>query len=145
MYTSGHHVASHTWTHANLSALDRAGVISEMQQIEDAFMNILNVYPAYMRPPYLEVGGVSLEVLTEMEYYVVTEDVDSLDWENLTPQTIPISLNTYETEIGAGGTLSLTHDPLNNTANWLIGQIVTYLNSKGLKCKSFSPIAILSC
>jgi peptidoglycan/xylan/chitin deacetylase (PgdA/CDA1 family) len=136
MVSDGHHVGSHTWSHANLTSLDRAGVISQMQQVEDALMNILGVYPVYMRPPFLEVGGVTLEVLAEMEYYVITEDIDTEDWQNTSPTLIPASLTNYENGIAAGGSLSLSHDPLENTANWLVGQIVSYLDSQGLKCMS---------
>jgi len=105
-----------------------------MTKLEDAFVNILGFFPYYMRPPYLAYNDDMLALMTSLEYHVISIDIDTEDWENLTPQTIPNAYTNYVNGIAAGGTISLSHDPLNNTANYLAGKIIDYLNANNLKC-----------
>jgi peptidoglycan/xylan/chitin deacetylase (PgdA/CDA1 family) len=123
------------WSHADLTKLSTADATTEMSKLEEAFVNILGYFPYYMRPPYLAYNTAMLSLMSQLEYHVISIDIDTEDWENLTPQTIPNAYNNYMTGVQQGGTISLSHDPLNNTANYLAGKMIDYLNSQGLKCK----------
>ena len=52
IYSSGHQVASHTWSHPDLCNITSAQRKNEMYKNEMALRNILGVIPTYMRPPY---------------------------------------------------------------------------------------------
>lgn len=55
-----------------------------MTKLEQAFVNIFGKKPAYMRPPYLETGGSVPSVMRTLGYKVITDDVDSQDWNGAT-------------------------------------------------------------
>lgn len=52
----------HSWSHADLTTLDAAGITSEMTQLEAALLNILGEFPQYMRPPYFSYNDATLQV-----------------------------------------------------------------------------------
>lgn len=52
MYTEGHQVASHTWSHPDLCNITSDQRKNEMYKNEMALRNIIGVIPTYMRPPY---------------------------------------------------------------------------------------------
>ncbi|KAF6811078.1 polysaccharide deacetylase, partial [Colletotrichum musicola] len=80
-FDSGHQIASHTWTHPqNFGSLGQAPLTTEMQRLEQALVNIVGKKPAYMRPPYLATGGSVLPTMKTLGYKVITNDVDSGDW-----------------------------------------------------------------
>ena len=49
MIADGHQVASHTWSHADLSTLSDADRTTEMVKNEMAIRNIIGKFPTYMR------------------------------------------------------------------------------------------------
>jgi len=51
-YSQGHQIASHTWSHKDLTTLTWDQIHDEMWRVEQAFQRIIGVKPAFMRPPY---------------------------------------------------------------------------------------------
>jgi hypothetical protein len=51
-YAAGHMIGSHTWSHADLTALSTAQIQDAMFRMEEAFSRIIGIRPAFMRPPY---------------------------------------------------------------------------------------------
>src|ERR1700753_1287795 len=68
-----------------------------------------------------------------MGYYIIEVDIDTLDWQYGPTGNIATSEGLYSSELASGGTISLEHDPLPNTANTLVPYILNLLASKGLK------------
>ncbi|KAL1924752.1 uncharacterized protein VTP21DRAFT_4406 [Calcarisporiella thermophila] len=81
VFHSGHLIASHTYSHADLSTLSAEGIKKEMTQLEDALVEIIGVKPKYMRPPYGNVNDNTVKTLNSLGYTVVNWDVDSNDWD----------------------------------------------------------------
>jgi peptidoglycan/xylan/chitin deacetylase (PgdA/CDA1 family) len=106
-----------------------------MTQVEDALLSILGFFPFYMRPPYLATDSASLATLAALKYVVISVDIDTLDWQNTSPTLIQQSITNYKNGLDQGGTISLEHDPLVNTANTLVPGILQELANRGLKCK----------
>jgi peptidoglycan/xylan/chitin deacetylase (PgdA/CDA1 family) len=52
MDAEGHQIASHTWTHLDLSAVSQIDRKNQMWKNEMALRNIVGKIPTYMRPPY---------------------------------------------------------------------------------------------
>jgi len=59
MHNDGHIVASHTWSHADLTTLSTEEIKKEMTKLEDYIYKYIGKKPAFMRPPYGSGNGSS--------------------------------------------------------------------------------------
>lgn len=130
-FASGHQIASHTWSHANLGNANQAKIQSEMTQLEQAMVNIFGKKPAYMRPPFLGTGPGMLQTLAGMGYSVVTDDIDSGDWNKQTPAQ---SQKKFE-QAGPGGNghIPLMHETYASTVNELVPWLIKWAKANNLK------------
>ncbi len=102
-----------------------------MTQVEDALVNIIGKKPAYIRPPYLDTAGQTLPVLKAMGYKVVNDDVDSEDWNGLTPAQ---SEAKFVAAGAAGnGHIPLMHEPINSTVHELTPWLINWAKENKLK------------
>lgn len=77
MYDNGHQVASHTWSHQDLSAITKEEAYDQMVKNEMALRNILGRFPTYMRPPYSSCDADCQEVMADLGYVVSYFDLDT--------------------------------------------------------------------
>lgn len=77
MHKSGHQIASHTWTHQNLTNMTIEQKHNQIYYNEMAFRNILGFFPTYMRPPYSECDNATQDMLSDMGYHIVYYNIDS--------------------------------------------------------------------
>lgn len=79
MDTEGHQVASHTWTHQDLSDITSKQRYDQMLRNEMAFTNILGKFPVYMRPPYSSCDAPSgcQTDMAKLGYVVSSFDLDT--------------------------------------------------------------------
>jgi len=133
MIAGGHQVASHTWSHADLATLTADGITSEMMQVQDAHLAIIGKAPRYMRPPYLSTNDLVVSTLKSLDYIIVEVDIDTFDYDEGPVGLIQNSIDWYEGNQTAGGTISLNHDPYQATGETFVPAIIAYLDSKGLK------------
>lgn len=103
----------------------------QMTKLEQALMNIIGVKPTYMRPPYLATGGNVLPTMKNLGYRVITDDVDSEDWNNKTPQQ---SQQKFQ-QAGAGGNghIPLMHETYAGTVNTLTPWLINWAKQNNLK------------
>ena len=106
-------------------------ITQEMQQLENALQTIIGKKPRYMRPPYLATGGNVLPTLGNLGYKVITNDVDSQDWQYAPDQAIA----TVNTLLDQGGRLTLLHDPLQPTVQQILPGVIQAVQSRGLRGK----------
>ena len=59
MIADGHQVASHTWSHQDLSKITSAQRRDQMIKNEMAISNVIGKFPTYMRPPYSSCSAAS--------------------------------------------------------------------------------------
>ncbi|KAJ4291218.1 hypothetical protein N0V88_006215 [Collariella sp. IMI 366227] len=130
-YNSGHQIASHSWTHGHMGSMSADQVRTEMAKLEQALVNIIGKKPAFVRPPYLETSGQFLPVMRSMGYKVVTNDVDSGDWNNKTPQQ---SQQAFQ-QAGAGGNghISLMHETYQSTVQTLTPWLINWAKQNKLR------------
>ncbi|KAF1834234.1 hypothetical protein BDW02DRAFT_579755 [Decorospora gaudefroyi] len=140
MYDNGHQVASHTWSHQDLSVISKEEVYDQMVKNEMAIRNIIGKYPTYMRPPYSSCNGVCQEVLKDLGYVVSYFDLDTADYLNLTPELIQNAKDNFKEGIDTrndgpydGDRLAIAHDIHQLTAENLTAYMLEYLYSQGLK------------
>jgi peptidoglycan/xylan/chitin deacetylase (PgdA/CDA1 family) len=79
-YDSGHKIASHTYSHANLAALAEYQITQEMHAIDNAIYEVIGKRPTTMRPPYGSISWDMLRMMKQLGYYVTTCNLDTNDW-----------------------------------------------------------------
>lgn len=80
MIKEGHQVASHTWSHQDLTNLTKQQRYDQLVKNEIALTKILGFFPTYMRPPYTSLNGDVLADLKALGYHVINMDLDTSDW-----------------------------------------------------------------
>lgn len=91
MIAEGHQVASHTWSHLDLSSLTAEKQETEMIKNEMALRNVIGKIPTYMRPPYSSCNALCRQTLTRLGYHITYFDMDTQDYLHNTPDTNQIS------------------------------------------------------
>ena len=79
-------VASHTWSHTDLTTLSFDQIHNEMLLVEQAFERILGVTPAFMRPPFGNYNDLVQQVAYQHGQKLVLWDFDSGDSTGSTPE-----------------------------------------------------------
>lgn len=131
-YSSGHQIASHSWSHpSNFGSLSVADLTTQMTKLETALVNIIGVKPTYMRPPYLATGGNVPSVMKTLGYRIITDDIDSGDWNGLTPAQSEAKF----TAAGASGNghIPLMHETYASTVNTLVPWLIDWAKQNNLK------------
>jgi peptidoglycan/xylan/chitin deacetylase (PgdA/CDA1 family) len=131
VYNGGHQVGSHTWSHADLGTLDYNGVSNQLTMLEDAFVDIIGVYPTYLRPPYLSMSSTALSAAGALGYHVISVDIDTIDW-NL-QGNIAAAHTNFVNGLNAGGNLVLAHDVHQNTVQQLLPMLINTIRARGLR------------
>ncbi|RKP06210.1 hypothetical protein THASP1DRAFT_35192 [Thamnocephalis sphaerospora] len=136
-YQSGHQIASHTFSHADLDQLDAAGIRSEMDKLDQQLLRIIGRRPVYMRPPFGNANSATQRTLQKLGYRIVNWNLDTLDWKH--PRNAKESLKAYRRALnqaansGSATFISLQHDIQPATANQLIGRAVRLVRRYGYR------------
>jgi peptidoglycan/xylan/chitin deacetylase (PgdA/CDA1 family) len=141
MDAEGHQIASHTWTHLDLSAISSFDRKNQMWKNEMALRNIVGKIPTYMRPPYSSCTGQCETDMAALGYHVIYFDVDTDDYEHDSPTLIQTSKNWFAGNITQGGAtaaggakwLDIQHDIHEQTANNLTEYMLQTLTQLGYK------------
>ncbi|KAI9757219.1 MAG: hypothetical protein M1835_000664 [Candelina submexicana] len=137
-YAEGHQIASHTWSHQDLSAITQQQRKDQMYKQERALANILGFFPTYMRPPYSSCNGPCQTDMGTLGYHISYFDVDTDDYDNDSPTLIQNSKNNFVNGI-AGGTpqnndyLVIGHDIHEQTAHNLTAFMLDQIKSRGYR------------
>ena len=136
-YNEGHQIASHTWSHPDLTTLSSAARREEMYKTEQALANILGVFPTYMRPPYLAFDSASQADMADLGYHVVSTNLDTKDYANNSPELIGNSQRTFDqftaSDPGSVSYIVLNHDVHRETAYTLAEYEIRRLQSRGYR------------
>lgn len=103
-----------------------------MTQLEGALRGIIGVVPRYMRPPYLAINGVVLGAMADLGYHVISTSIDTKDYENDNPALIANSVNKFNAELNAGGSIVLAHDVHEQTVYTLAKAMLDEVRARGL-------------
>ncbi|CCT73603.1 probable chitin binding protein [Fusarium fujikuroi IMI 58289] len=139
MYSEGHQLASHTWSHQDLTASSDEVRQQQIIYNEMAFRNIFGFFPKYLRPPYGTCNRVSgcLDYATKLGYHVINWNLDTKDFENNTPDKIQTSKNTFSqgvsTNAKANAYIELSHDVQEQTAYNLTAFMIKTIKDRGYK------------
>ncbi|KAH8710045.1 hypothetical protein GQ44DRAFT_661884 [Phaeosphaeriaceae sp. PMI808] len=138
MVAEGHQVASHTWSHQDLSVITDAQRYDQMVKNEMAIRNIIGKYPTYMRPPYSSCNAACQTVMKNLGYVVSYFDLDTDDYNQLS--NIQVAKDNFKRILDqtpggpqSGDRLAIAHDIHQATALNLVDYMLQYLKSKGYR------------
>ncbi|KAF1947976.1 glycoside hydrolase/deacetylase [Clathrospora elynae] len=138
MDAEGHQIASHTWTHLDLSAISQEDRKNQMYKNEMALRNIVGKIPTYMRPPYSSCTGMCETDMADLGYHVTYFDLDTDDYEHDDPNLIQASKNWFTANVTSAPAassqwLEIGHDIHEQTANNLTDYMLNTLTQLGYK------------
>ncbi|RAH58962.1 chitin deacetylase [Aspergillus piperis CBS 112811] len=128
----GHQVGSHTYDHTSLPTLSYDQIVQEMTSLESVLQSSMGNIPTYMRPPYFDVNDLTLQVMKDLGYHVITASIDTKDYNHNSPDLINQSYDKFVTELNNGGNLCLAHDTKEQTVVTLAKMMLDETKSRGL-------------
>jgi peptidoglycan/xylan/chitin deacetylase (PgdA/CDA1 family) len=131
----GHEIGSHTFTHANLTALADPQADAEIQKTQDIMAELLNYRAAWFRPPYGDLRRSQAGMLARRGMGIVLWNVDPGDWAQPGEDKI-ISTILAQTKPGS---IIVCHDLHAQTAN-SVGPILDGLLERGFTFATLSEL-----
>ncbi|KAK9771957.1 hypothetical protein SCAR479_11438 [Seiridium cardinale] len=131
MYSRGHQVTLHTWTHLNMGKVGKQAYIRQMLDNEKALAQVLDTIPSYMRPPFGSCSDECLKEMGKLWYDVTHGSIDTNDFEHDTKSQYNVSIETSDKDLEAGGTVALTHNIKFYTADKMVPHMIAQLERRG--------------
>lgn len=119
----GHEIASHSYSHPQLTALPADQVMKEVRETDKAIFNATGILPRTFRPPY---GAVNSDVAKQIGKPVIQWNIDSLDWQTKNKNDI---IHMVSQTSNPGG-IVLMHDIQESTAHAL-ATVIDNLKAQG--------------
>ena len=133
MVEQGHVVADHSWSHASLPSLDKAGLKRELIDTRQLIVDETGRVPTLMRPPFGDFTGATNEYSRKHGMLPVLWTIDSNDW--ALEDSATIAANVVNSPALKPGAIILLHDGSMNrqvTVNAL-PKILDGLVARGLR------------
>ncbi|KAJ6596023.1 carbohydrate esterase family 4 protein [Mycena sp. CBHHK59/15] len=129
-YGKGHQIASHTWSHPDLTTLNQTAMEAEMDKVDLALQRILGVTPSCLRPPYGNYNDDVRMVAASRNKSLILWDFDSGDSTGSTPQQ---SEDMYDQAKASetGTLLALNHETSNTTVFEVLPYAIKVLQAYG--------------
>lgn len=109
----GNEIASHTWSHPNLTEISSSRIRSQLQRTNDIVAQVADGYQIkVLRPPYGATNKTARNICAEMDMIIAHWQIDTLDWEHRNAN------KTYKNIVNQAkpGAIVLCHDIYENTA-----------------------------
>ena len=131
----GHEIGTHSSTHSYMSKQNSEEIKLELTTSSEAITNITGKEVKLFRPPYGDYDDELIKTASELGYYTIQWDTDSLDWKDLSATDIAMRvINGVQ-----NGSIILMHNNGLHTAE-AVPIIISTLKNKGF---SFVPIGEL--
>ncbi|TEB33138.1 carbohydrate esterase family 4 protein [Coprinellus micaceus] len=142
-YDQGHQIASHTWSHADLTALSLDKISNEMQRVDKAIEKITGATPSFIRPPYGLYNEKVLRVAAARRQSIVLWDLDSGDSLNI---NISAQKSRYDQTLRRHPKtiLALNHEVYPSTVHSVLPYAIKQLHSAGYRMVTVAECAGLS-
>lgn len=82
IYTEGHHIGNHTYSHQSLLGLSNEAMEQEIVHTQQEIMHITSEEPKLFRAPYGEYDDRTKHLCEMHGLQIVLWDVDSKDWKS---------------------------------------------------------------
>ena len=135
MHDGGCEIRTHSSTHSYMSKLNAEGIKSELSTSSQAIKDVTGKEVELFRPPYGDYDDELIKTASELGYYTIQWDVDSLDWKDLSASDIAMRvINGVK-----NGSIILMHNNGLHTAE-AVPVILETLKNRGY---SFVPVGEL--
>lgn len=132
---SGCEIGTHSSTHSYMSKLNAEGIKAELSTSSQAIKDVTGKEVELFRPPYGDYDDELIKTASELGYYTIQWDVDSLDWKDLSAADIAMRvINGVK-----NGSIILMHNNGLHTAE-AVPVILETLKNRGY---SFVPVGEL--
>lgn len=84
----GHEIGGHSQTHPDMTKIAESEVLSELKTVKDKITKLSGQESILFRAPYGAYNDLLLEKCEELGLYCIQWDVDSIDWQNPSVDTI---------------------------------------------------------
>lgn len=128
----GHEIGNHSFSHRNLTTLDKQGIEEEIRRTASAVEAAAGVSPLTVRPPY---GATNASVNEVIGAKPLLWTIDTMDWKSHNPKAI---CGIVEKE-AKDGSIVLMHDIHQTTAQSL-DEIVSFLQKEGYELVTVSEL-----
>lgn len=132
---AGHEIGTHSSTHSYMSKQNAEEIKLELSSSSEAIESITGKKVELFRPPYGDYDNELIKTASEMGFYTIQWDVDSLDWKDLSASDIAMRVINAVTS----GSIILMHNNGLHTAE-AVPIILETLKNRGY---SFVPIGEL--
>lgn len=142
MDEEGHQIASHTFTHLDLSKISSKLRKDQMVLNEMAIRNIVGKIPTYMRPPFSSCTKDSgcQKDMEDLGYHITNFKINTDDYEQAPKNTFQNSLDWFKSNVTAPGAnptnssfISISHDIIEKTASELTEFMLKTVTELGYK------------
>ena len=132
---AGHEIGTHSSTHSYMSKQNAEEIKLELTSSSEAIEKITEKKVELFRPPYGDYDDELIKTASELGYYTIQWDVDSLDWKDLSASDIAMRvINGVK-----NGSIILMHNNGLHTAE-AVPVILETLKNRGY---SFVPVGEL--
>lgn len=133
--SAGCEIGTHSSTHSYMSKLNAEGIKSELAASSEAIEKVTGKKVDLFRAPYGDYDDELIKTASELGYYTIQWDVDSLDWKDLSASDIAMRVINGVTN----GSIILMHNNGLHTAE-AVPVILETLKNRGY---SFVPVGEL--
>jgi len=132
----GSEIASHTWTHENLTHLSPAQLVETIQSTSQLIYDITgSPPPSFYRPPFGATNNTVRYVSAQLGYAITNWTLDTIDWRYRNPNTI---YHRIMSEV-EDGSIILLHDIHLSTAQ-AMEQVIPSLIAQGFELVTLSEL-----
>ena len=132
----GHEIASHSWSHPQLSKMGEEGVTDQLQKTHDVIKQTTGVEPKIMRPPFgAFTPNQRAWAYKKWGYKIIMWDVDPLDWKVRNAEHVKSEILKHT----VAGSIILSHDIHKSTID-AMPETLDGLTAKGFKFVSVSEL-----
>jgi peptidoglycan/xylan/chitin deacetylase (PgdA/CDA1 family) len=134
-FGEGHQIASHTWSHPDMTTLSEEQITQEMKLLSDGLFDIIGKRPRHMRPPFGSTNILVENTMKKLGYRIIMWSADSNDWR--TPDISP-ELSTAFPDDSPNKKIVLQHDTLQYSVEPFTQTVIDYIKRKGLTAMTVS-------
>ena len=120
----GHDVENHSNTHAYMTKISESEMNEEIVKCNEKIQKLTGKCPTLFRPPYGDYNNAVVKAVKSNNMYCIQWDVDSLDWQDPSPQQIVDNI----TKKLKNGSIVLLHNGATHTPEALPLVIEAILN-----------------
>ena len=139
MSEEGHLVCNHTYSHKNMSCVNKDSLLNELSKLEEAYQkNIGKTMPKYYRPPEGRFSKENLEVLSSLGYKTIFWSFAYADWDNNKQPEKTNALKKLKDNLH-NGEIMLLH-PTSKTNAEILEDFINYAQSEGFRFASLDEL-----